>query len=267
MIEGIEIGSISVSKLIIGGNPFSGFSHQNPDKDAEMVHFFTTERMKQCLKQAEGLGINAHIGRADHHVMRVLLEYWDEGGGIQWVAQTCPELGDISRGIQNAIRGGARACFIHGGVMDHIFAQNALDEIPDRIAQIRDAGLPAGIAGHNPEVFEWAEQNIDVDFYMCSYYNAAHRDEHAELVSGMSEWFKPEDRDIMVNLIQQLSKPVIHYKVMAAGRNDPKDALGFVAKYLRPQDAVCVGIYPKDNAEMLAHDLHLLEGSLRSLGK
>jgi hypothetical protein len=36
-----------------------------------------------------------------------------------------------------------------------------------------------------------------------------------------------------------------------------------VAGHLRPNDAVCVGIYPKDNPRMLEEDLLLLEDGLR----
>jgi hypothetical protein len=143
--------------------------------------------------------------------------------------------------------------------MDYRFSNKQLNEVPVAIQKIRDAGMPAGIAGHNPAVFEWAEQHLDVDFYMCSYYNSAHRDEHKEHISGMSEWFDNADRDRMVNLIQRLSKPVIHYKVLAAGRNKSDEAFAFVAKYLRPQDAVCIGVYTKDNPKMLEEDLRLLE--------
>jgi hypothetical protein len=47
--------------------------------------------------------------------------------------------------------------------------------------------------------------------------------------------------------------------VMAAGRHTPREALSYVARHLRPQDAVCIGVFLKDNPEMLADDLHLLE--------
>jgi len=258
----IRIGGLTVSKMILGGNPFSGFSHQTPRKNDEMRHWYTTARLKETLARAERAGINTHLARADHHVMRYLMEYWDEGGRIQWFAQTCPEVGTILRGVENALAGGAKACYIHGGVMDNLLANNKLDEVPPALARIREAGLPAGVAGHDPRVFAWAEENIDVDFYMCSYYNSAHRNAGAELRSGMSEWFDPEDRRIMAETIDRLSKPVIHYKVMAAGRNDPREALEFVARHLRPQDAVCIGVFLKDFPDSIEEDLRLLEEAL-----
>ncbi len=258
----VRIGNLDISRVIVGGNPVSGFSHQTPAKDEEMRRYFTTERIKQMLRSAEGLGVRTHIARADHHVMRYLLEYWDEGGTIQWIAQTCPEVGTSERGVANALNGRAAACYIHGGLMDYLLANGGLDQVPPAIARIRDAGLPAGIAGHNPDVFRWAADHLDVDFYMCSYYNSAHRDGHAEHRSGMAEWFHDSDRTAMTQVLATLPRPVIHYKVFAAGRNDPADALGFVARCLRPSDAVCLGIYPKDHPHMLAENLRLLSAAL-----
>jgi hypothetical protein len=254
----INLGNLNASRFILGSNPFSGFSHQSPEVDQEMRRYFTTTRIKKLLYEAERLGVNTLIARTDHHVMRFLLEYWDEGGRLQWFAQTCPEVGDHPTCITRAAQGGARACHLHGGVMDFTYAQNRLDEVPPVIQMIRDHGMLAGIAAHNPKVIEWAENYLDVDYYMCSYYNAAHRDERAEHVSGMEEWWLEEDRQAMAQLIKTLSRPAIHYKVLAAGRNNPAEAFRVVAETMRPLDMVCVGIYHRDQPEMLRQDIDLL---------
>jgi len=256
-IPKIPIRDIQVSRFIIGGNPFSGFSHRGVDCDREMVAYFTVDRIKKTLRQAEDLGIDTFLGRADQHIIRMLLEYRSEGGAIQWFAQTCPEMTSIERSLDDAIAGGAAAAYVHGGVMDNLLATGRLDQVPPAVEKIRKAGLPAGVAGHDPRVFEWAEANLDLDFYMCSYYNSAHRDENAEHIHGRPEWFLPEDRDRMAAVIGTLSKPTIHYKVLAAGRNDPAEAFDFVARHIRPQDAVCVGVYMKDRPDMLAEDVRL----------
>ncbi len=260
----VTIKDIEVSRLILGGNPFSGFSHQGVDKDKEMMDFYTVDAIKNELRNAESLGVNTFLGRADRHITRMLAEYRNEGGAIQWFAQTCPEMQSTERSIEEAIESGANAAYVHGGVMDFLLAQGRLDEVPKAIEKIKQARLPAGVAGHDPRVFEWAEQNLDTDFYMCSYYNASHRDENAEHVHGCPEWFNAEDRDIMVKLIQGLKRPVIHYKVFAAGRNEPKEALDFVSKWIRPQDVVCVGIFSKDKPDMLKNNIGMF---LESLGK
>ena len=258
----VKLGELEVSRFILGGNPFSGFSHWDAAGDDEMRHYFTAERIKALYREAEGLGVNTHIGRADHHVMRVLMEYWDEGGEIQWIAQTCPELGTPERGALNGINYGAKAVFVHGGQTDHMRIHGRLEELPPVINMIHDAGLPAGVAGHVPEIFEWAEEHLECDFYMCSHYNPIFRDKSPEHMTMEDEIFNDEDRERMTAAIQKLSKPVIHYKILAGARNDPKDAFRYTASKMRAGDAVCVGIYPKDKPDMIAEDLRLLEKAL-----
>ena len=261
-MQRVAIGGIEISRFILGSNPFSGFSHQSPETDLAMTRYFTAERIKETLHEAESLGVNTLMARVDNHMARLLLEYWDEGGKLQWFAQTCPEIGNPEACAAKASAGGAKACHIHGGVMDYLLAQGRTSEIPPVIDMIRQNGMLAGIGGHNPDVFKWAEDNLDVDYYMCCYYNSAHRDERAEHVSGMSEWFLEEDRRTMTNLIRTLSRPVVHYKILAAGRNGPKEAFEYAAKAMRPTDAVCVGICQKDKPGMFKEDVALFEESL-----
>jgi hypothetical protein len=263
----VTVGSLTVSRFILGGNPFSGFSHQGQNRDREMLHYFTATRIKQTLREAESLGINTLLARVDQHIVRILMEYWDEGGTIQWIAQTCPELGAPLASAERAIAFGAKACYIHGGMMDFLLAQKRLAEVPPVLEKIRAAGLPAGVAGHNPKVFAWAEANLQADFYMCSYYNAAHRDQRAEHVSGMPEWFRDDDRQAMSATIRTLARPVIHYKILAAGRNDPAAAFRHAASTMRPTDMVGVGIYPKDRPGMLREDVALFETALKEAGQ
>ena len=106
----IQLKHLIVSRFILGSNPFSGFSHQSPETDQDMRHFFTADRIKETLRQAESLGVNTLIARTDFHVMRVLMEYRDEGGGMQWFAQTCPEVGSHEVCILRAENYGAKAC-------------------------------------------------------------------------------------------------------------------------------------------------------------
>ncbi len=256
----VKLGNFEVSRFILGSNPFSGFSHQGPERDGEMVHWYTSARIKEVLRSAEVLGVTAVIGRADRHVIRTFVEYWDEGGSVQWSAQTCPGVGPTLKTAQMAISGGAKAVHIHGGVMDNCLATGDMSDPIAGIETVKKAGLSVGIAGHNPEVFRWAErEKLPVDYYMCSYYNSTPREKRAEKAPDQSECFLEEDREAMTELIQGLSKPVIHYKVMAAGRNDPAEAIPFAVKAMRAQDAICIGIFSKDDPEMLAEDVRIFE--------
>jgi hypothetical protein len=260
----VKFGQLNISKVILGGNPFSGFSHQTPEKDREMVEYFTTDNIKKTLRNAENLGVNTFLGRVDKHIRRTLIEYWNEGGEIQWLAQTAPEFSSLEGNIAGAIATGASAVYLHGGQMDFLFAQKQFDLVFKAIDQIKEAGLPAGVAGHNPLVHEWADANLDLDFHMCSYYNPTPRDQNAEHIHGAKEIFSDDDRDAMISEIKKLTTPVIHYKVFAAGRKSPAEALKFVAKNMRDEDAVCLGIFPKDKEDMLEEDIKLLDRALAS---
>lgn len=261
-LEAVKLGNLRVSRFILGGNPQSGFSHLDETKDREMVHYFRTENIKALYRQAEELGVTTHIGRADHHIMRVLREYWDDGGKIQWIAQTCPELGSLEKGARNGIRGGAKAVFIHGGQTDQAFLNGKMGDLQATLNIVRDAGLPAGLAAHIPGALEYAEEHLDCDFYMCCYYNPQPREKSPEHQHGAREWFDDVDRDLMTDLIQKLSKPAIHYKILACTRNEPRAAFRYAASKLRPTDAICVGICPNENPDMLADDLRMLEEAL-----
>jgi hypothetical protein len=258
----VEIAGVKTSRFILGSNPFSGFSHQGKDRDQQMRHWYTTARIKETFLKAESLGITTLTARTDHHVMRVLLEYWDEGGKLQWFAQTCPGVGPNSMCIERAASMNARACHLHGGVMDYLLAQRQTGGVQADIDLIRSKGMIAGIAGHNVGVFEWAEKHLDCDYYMCCYYNPIPRDENPEHVHGTDERYRDADRRAMAQFIPTTKRPVIHYKVLAAGRNDPAEAFAFAARVMRANDAVCVGVHTGDNADQLAEDVALFEDAV-----
>ncbi len=255
----INLGSLTVSRLILGSNPFSGFSHQSPALDAEMMHYYSSQRIKETLALAEQLGVTALIGRADAHMVRLLAEYWDEGGTIKWIAQTCTEFGMPLAGALRAIKGGASAVYLHGGQMDYLKHHDMKSEVQSALDAIHQAGLPAGVAAHMHTTLQWAAQHFEFEFHMCSYYNPSDRTQYAGHKSGITEVYAEEDRDNMVAVIAGLPKPAIHYKIFAAGRNDPVQAFQFTAAHLRPMDAVCIGVFLKQKPDMLAEDIRLFE--------
>jgi hypothetical protein len=67
----------------------------------------------------------------------------------------------------------------------------------------------------------------------------------------------------MTNTIMILNKPVIHYKILAAGRNEPKSVFEFAANFIRKNDAVCVGIFPKHKPTMLEESLGYFEQAMK----
>ncbi len=261
-METVSIGGLEVSRFILGSNPFSGFSHQGREVDRAMVRYYTCARIKETLREAERLGVNTVIARGDHHMLRVMLEYWDEGGTLQWFAQTCPELGPPEATIRKVAGAGAVGCHVHGGYADHLLANGRIEEAGPAVELARELGLVVGIAAHSPAVHRWAQEHLEVDFHMCSYYSPIPRDREAAHRAGLREVYLEEDRRAMIELIGELDRPAVHYKVMAAGRNDPAEAFACVGRSMRPGDAVCVGVFTRDKPEMLAEDVRLLHEAL-----
>ena len=48
---------------------------------------------------------------------------------------------------------GAKACHLHGGVMDARLAAHRMEEAIPLVARIRELGMLAGVAGHNTGIF------------------------------------------------------------------------------------------------------------------
>ena len=257
MLEKVRLGPVEVSRLAIGGNPFSGFSHQGGERDRQMKRYYTAERIKQALRKAEAAGINPLFGRADNHVKRLLAEYWDEGGTIQWFAQTASEREDYLRNIGTAAANGAKGCYLHGGQTDFFWHNDQLDNFGKALDEMRARGLAAGVAGHAVEPHEWIRDHLQPDFQMCCYYDPSARTAAPDHVPTDNEKFDPAHRDRMAETIRSLNCPAAHYKVLAAGRTPVREAFEYVAKVIRPTDVVCIGVHLGDDPDMIAKDVAL----------
>jgi len=143
-----KIGDLEVTRVIIGGNPFSGHSHMSAEVSKEMMAYYTVDRIKRTLGEAEQAGLSACVCRADNHVMRLLSEYWSEGGTISWIAQTAPERASVPANVDQLTAVGAKACFLHGGMIDNMYRAGRLAEAREWLQYIKDKGIPAGMATH-----------------------------------------------------------------------------------------------------------------------
>ena len=233
----VDLGGKPVSRLIVGGNPFSGNSHQTPALSREMRDYYTTERIKATLWECEAEGINTFLGRADSHIQRMLIEYWNEGGRIQWIAQTAPEMASIADNIRRIADGGARWAYVHGGQCDRFVAAGTIEPLREAIAVGRELGLIMGVGGHDPLTHVTLSRlDLGIQFHCCSLYNVG---------GTRGEVYLPEDRERMVSTVRELPTPVVAYKIMAAGRNDAEEAFSYAFSHLRATDAVCVGVFLK----------------------
>ena len=262
MVPTTTIRGVTVSRLAIGGNPFSGISHQNRERDIEMRDYFTTARIKETFAECERNGISVFFGRADNHIMRTLAEYWNEGGTIRWFAQTAPERRSLLDNIRQAAGNGASGIYIHGGTAQDFRNADDWSGMGEAVELIRSLGLPAGSATHEPD-FHAARRaaGVDLDFCLqCLYAIGGRRgkiDTHDE-----GERFYDEDRLPALEAIAANPEPTFAYKILAAGRKRVAEALKDVARYLKPTDGVLIGMCPDHEPRMVAKNAALVAKSL-----
>jgi len=250
----IKLGQYEVSRLIIGGNPFSGFSHVSSELDWEMITYYTMSNLQQTLDEAWGCGINSIVARGDRHIMRAILEHRLAGGQLQWICQTPSEVADTRARIAQITDYEPIAIFHHGSPTDNAWHRGEIDTIADIVKVIKDTGLPAGIASHIPEVIEYAEEHEwETDFYMACFYNLARTDKAAPAVDRDAyrrDSFPDSDPPQMTAVIRQVPKPCLAYKILASSRNCGSDAevaatFRYAFDNIKATDAVVVGMFQK----------------------
>ena len=255
MLPTVKLGNANITRLIIGGNPFSGNSHMSRQMDSQMMDFFTTDKIKQTLFRAAECGINTVQLRGDRHILRILREFRLEGGNLNWIAQTTPEALSFESNVRQMAGEGAAAIYHHGTVTDALFKEGNYKEITDRLEIIRKTGLPVGLGTHMPKVIEYAEEHKwGIDFYMACVYNLSRIDRVSSAVTGKSneeEPFFEEDIPVMYKTIRSVSKPCMAFKILGATRRcqtqeTVKAAFKEAYENIKPADMVNVGVYPKD---------------------
>lgn len=263
----VRLGSHTISRLIVGGNPISGISHLTGELSREMVNYFTAARVKDLLRNCERAGINTWQSRGDRHVMRLLHEYRQEGGRIQWIAQTASELADIARNIRDIAGYGPIGIYHHGAQTDRFWAQGKIELAREMLMVIRQTGLLVGLGTHIPEVVDHAEsRGWDLDFYMTCVYNLSRSKEEAQRLAERpveGELFWDADRERMLEKVRRARKPCLIFKVYGASRkcassDQMREALRLVSRHAKPTDCVVIGMFPKhqeqvqENARLVA---------------
>ena len=251
MLPTIRIGDHEITRLVIGGNPFSGGSHLSPEMDRAFVDYYSNANIAQALLECEKHGLNTMQSRGDRHIMRALHEYRRAGGTMQWIAQTASELSDLRANVRHIAAAGAIGIYHHGSRTDDLWHDGRIDQVKDLLATMRECGVLVGLGTHLPEVVEWAEEHAwDVDFYLASLYALTRQRRDSPIVSGRhhEERFCDEDREAMCATIRATPRPCFAFKILAAGRKcatpqQVRDAFAYAFANIKPTDAVIVGMY------------------------
>jgi hypothetical protein len=234
----IKLGKLEVSRLILGSNPFFGFSHGNPQASAEeMRKYYTPERIMAVMDKAAEQGIDAVWTPSYDHWIKLWNRYREKGGKLKvWIGQP-DNFGAMKQHITACAKNGCKAICVQGESVDRAFREGKHGLVKEWLDLIHSFGLPAGIAAHSPRTHLVAEEKkLPVDFYhQCMY---------------QPENYSTKCRDQALATIRKLDKPVVAYKVLAAGRLAPGEALAHLLKHVRPKDGLCVGVFPKKKDEI-----------------
>jgi len=239
-LPAIRLGDLAVSRLILGSNPFFGFTHGNPQAtDREMREFYTEDRIMAVLDQAADHGITAVWTPCYDHWIRLWNRYREKGGKLRiWIGQ--PDHFDQMKGhISACAKNGGKAICIQGECIDRAFREGRHDLVREWLDLVKSFGLPAGMASHRAATHLVAEEKkFPTDFYHQCLYQP---DDYAR------RWWEQA-----VATIRQLPKPVVAYKVLAAGRIAPREAFNDLFRQLRPKDGLCIGVCPSKDPRQIA---------------
>jgi len=253
-IPKVNFCGIEVTRLILGANPFGGFSHQNRERDKEMIAYYTPAKIKETWARAWSAGINTMITNNEtSHVIQTTADYLAEGGPLQWIAQiSCRNYPTMQPAIDEAINIGCKAGYLHGGFVDNLYKNKDEKLLREYIEHGQSQGIPMGVAGHKPEVHYWVDSLDIVDFHVVSFFNCG------SLHSGKGHKFKLADLFPAAECIQSIQKPCIGYKIMAAGRIDAAMAFEFAFDNIKPTDVVNVGMHRGDKDDMVEENVALV---------
>jgi hypothetical protein len=261
----VPFGAHSISRLIAGGNPPQGGSHQTRLMDRHMNEYFTPEGTVDFLRRCRRQGINTWQSSYTPRVWEALTKFRAEGEDIQFICLCSPDQVADPAVFQAVLDLRPIGIAFHGEVTDRIWRAGKIDTARDTLSRIRDAGVRVGLSTHNPEVIDHIEsQDWDLDFFMaCVYRKSRDAKELSEIMKEVpiGEVYLPSDFPRMCETIRRASRTCLAFKILAAGRtcDSPEQvrrAFEFAYGHIKPGDAVIVGMYPRytdqvaENAEL-----------------
>lgn len=263
----VKFGKADITRLIIGSNPFYGYSHFNSVLDSHMRDWYTQERKMEVLHNCEETGINTWQLHYNTQPVDDFKRYRAEGGKMNLILLgDFALMKDLSLVPKVAKEIAPLGIGHHGNRTDERFRNGEMAKVREFLKAVRDSGVMVGLSTHNPNVIDAVEsQNWDIDYYMTCMYRVSRTAEEARKEFGeapLGETFFEKDPERMCKMVRQTRKPCLAFKVLGAGRNIGKPevlegAFRYVLSNIKPTDAVIVGMYPrfkdevKNNVEMV----------------
>jgi hypothetical protein len=254
----VDFCGLRLSRLLIGANPFGGYSHQTAERDAEMLAYYTPDRIVETLRLAEEEGITGMVANNETpHVLEAVRRYHGEGARLQWLAQlNHRHKPDMQAAIDEALSIGAKAVYFHGALIDDAYSEGDEARVREWFSYAKSRGVPAGAAAHDPRAHLWLNELDIADFHCVCFFNCG------SLHSGKGEKFSLRDVFTASEAVRTIRKPCIAYKVLGAGRIDARLGLEYAYESIKPGDVVNLGMFRGDCDDMVEHDAALVRSIL-----
>jgi hypothetical protein len=260
MMPNGTIGKIKISRLICGGNLISGYAHSRDliYVSPLLTHYFTDDKILETWALCEQHGINTMIlFPADKRAAGLYDRYRTSGGRIQYLAQISPSKDDLKTSVKQAKDAGAVGAFLLGNLSDAWTREGDVNLIAELLANIKEAGLVSGVAGHELRTVMAVEKaGFAPDFYMKTlhdnnYWSKRRPDQMKEVIDNYSiDNYWCMDPKETIAYMSELRRPWIAYKVFAAGAIRPR--AGLQHAFENGADFAAVGMFDFQIAENVA---------------
>ena len=259
LLPTVKFGKTEITRMIVGSNPFYGYSHFNNNLDQCMREWYTQDRKMEILHACERHGINTWQLHYNDQPMEDFKRYRAEGGKMHLVLLADFALMKDPKLLPEVAKLGPLGIGHHGNRTDERFRNGEKDKIKDFLKAVRDTGVMVGLSTHNPAVVDTAEgEGWDVDYYQTCLYRVSRTAEEARAEFGESpllETFMERDPERMMRMIRQTKKPCLAFKVFGAGRTSAspeqvEKSFRVALSGIKPTDAVIVGLFPRFKDEI-----------------
>jgi hypothetical protein len=252
----VRIGKHEISRMILGSNPFYGYSHASRVLDQHMREWGTPEHVTEALHEAEKYGITTFQTNGGDREISDIERHREQGGKLHAIALIKEKPEDVVARMHPI------AVAHHGEVTDVAFRTQKMEDVREFTRRARQTGVLVGVSTHKPEVIDYIEEHgWDVDFFMGCVYNRSRTPEeirtllNGELPLPANELYLEKDPQRMFAVMRKSRRNCFAFKILAAGRNARTPAelnAAFRAAFagIKPQDCVIVGHYPRFKNEI-----------------
>ncbi|HPC15331.1 MAG TPA: hypothetical protein P5318_04095 [Candidatus Hydrogenedentes bacterium] len=253
------IGNMAVSRLLLGGNLLTHYTHS---RDLQYVynlcaHYNTQEKILETLQLAERHGINTLVVHTAGNILETLKKHrYDRGGKMQWIicptAEIKDDMAEYARMVRDLAADGTDAIYLWGVRADKLAAEGRMDLVAKAVDLAREEGVPSGVGAHDLNVIvECEKAKINADFYIKTFhhhnYPSAPKPEQITGATSESPAYWCRDPQATMDVMKDVEKPWIAFKVMAAGAIPPKDAFAYA--FAKGADHVLAGMFDFEIAE------------------